>query len=134
MYVCSSFNQCHVLTCAVIPRVVELEYLVHDLATKELPEMLKKPFRTPFRTPFDNKPGEIDDSEPQPKKRRISNDQKQATPQTKSRLVFKMPGISSVPRRPLSAVENLAVASEPAASNKDDSGRYYTVLWYVNYG
>lgn len=106
----------------------------HDLAIKELPEMLKKPFRTPFRTPCANTPGEIDDSEPQPKRRRISNDQKPATPQTKSRLVFKAPGISSVPRRPLSAVGNLAVASEPAATNNDDSGRHYTVLWYVNYG
>lgn len=111
-----------------------MKSLDHDLATEELFEMLKKPFRTPFRTPFTNKPGDIDDSEPQPKKRRINNDQQPATPQTKPRLVFKTPGISSLPRRPLSAVENLATGSEPAVTDNDGFERHYTVLWCVNYG
>lgn len=104
----------------------------HYLAAKEVQKMLNKPFRKPFRTPFANSPSGNDDSEPQPKKRRMSNGYQPATPHTKPRLVFKTPGISSLPRKPLSAVENLSGAPEPAVTDHDGPDRHYTVLWYVN--
>ena len=93
--------------------------------------MLNKPFRTPFRTPFADSRSGNEDSEPQPKKRRISSDYQPAKSHPKPRLVFKTPGISSLPRKPLSGVENPSVAPEP---DNDDPDRYYTVLWYVKYG
>lgn len=105
-----------------------------DTTTQRLPDMLKRPFRTPFRTPFANTPCDIDDSGPQLKKRRISNDQPSATPPGKSRLVFKTPGISSLPRKPLSTIENPPIASERTELDKDGSDKHFTVLWYVHHG
>lgn len=83
----------------------------------------------PFRTPLLRKTEELGDndglSEPQAKKRRISNNKGDGGPQ----LVFKTPGISSLPRKPLLAVKNPAVATNIADEGFE---RYYNVLWYVH--
>ncbi len=87
--------------------------------------MIQKPFRTPLL----RKPEESTDNDgfsvPQAKKRRISNDKGDGGP----RLVFKTPGISSLPRKPLLAVKNPAVATESPSGGFE---RYYNVLWYVD--
>lgn len=48
------------------------------------------------------------------------------------RLVFKKPGISSLPRKPLHIVNNLAVSAEPTQTEKEQGEfeLYYSVLWY----
>lgn len=96
--------------------------------------MIGKPFRPPllkktrdFRETVDDNSGE-----PQVKKRRTSGDfqheEKLAGPQ----LIFKTPGISSLPPKPLLAVKN--PASSPQATQPSDQGveGYYNVLWYTS--
>ena len=91
-------------------------------------------FRKPFRTPLLKKIEEsvdIDESlEPQAKKRRLSSDNENDVKTVRPRLVFKTPGISSVPRRPLLAIGNSAVTAE---SSDESSERYYNVLWCVHF-
>ena len=87
--------------------------------------------RTPFRTPLLRKSEESGAnggvSEPQAKKRRISSDE-DVVKTMEPRLVFKTPGISSIPRKPLMALKNPAVTT---ISLDEDFRHYYNVLWYI---
>ena len=91
-------------------------------------------FRKPFRTPLLKKKEEsvhIDEIvEPQSKKRRLSSDNENDLKTIRPRLVFKAPGISSVPRRPLLTIGNSAVI---ANSSDGTSEGYYNVLWCIHF-
>lgn len=73
----------------------------------------------------------LDDSEPPTKKRKTGDEQKQSAKPAGPHLVFKAPGISSLPRDPLLKVDSLSGA--PPASESVDGGveGYYNVLWYM---
>lgn len=95
--------------------------------------MLGRPFRPPLlrKVAPIAEPVEEESSDPPTKKRRISEDggpKVSTTPQ----LVFKAPGISSLPRKPLLAVTNPAVAAEAAKPLDGGVEGYYNVLWYGN--
>ena len=92
--------------------------------------MIRKPFRTPLlRKPEES--GYNDGvSEPEAKKRRISNNKGDVEKTVRPQLVFKVPGISSLPRKLLSANENLAVSTRPSDGSLEG---YYNVLWYVRF-
>ena len=89
--------------------------------------------RKPFRTPFLRKTEELGDddgvSEPQTKKRRIISDEQDGVKRAEPRLVFKTPGISLLARKPLSAIEKPAGATETLDGGFDG---YYNVLWYIH--
>lgn len=94
--------------------------------------MLKKPFRTPFLKETNVSSAKLtvqEDSEPQPKKRRISSDHDLAATKTAPRLIFKTPGVSCLPRKPLLAVQNPAVGAEVAELDNGSIDGYYNVLW-----
>lgn len=94
--------------------------------------MLRKPFRTPFLSKTNASFAESnvqEDSEPQPKKRRISSDHELVTTRTAPRLIFKTPGVSCLPRKPLLAVQNSAVVAEVAELENGGIDSYYNVLW-----
>lgn len=90
--------------------------------------MIRKPFRTPLlRKP--EEPGYNDEvSEPKAKKRRISSNEGDVEKHMGPQLVFKTPGISSLPRKPLISNENLAGVTRPFDGLLEG---YYSVLWYV---
>ncbi|SLM41403.1 dsdna-dependent atpase [Lasallia pustulata] len=92
--------------------------------------MLGRPFRPPMlrKVPTPAESVEEEPSIPPAKKRRISDDgapQLSTTPQ----LVFKVPGISSLPRKPLLTVKNPAVAAEATKPLDGEVEAYYNVLW-----
>lgn len=99
--------------------------------------MIGKPFRTPvlvrktdgvlLRKTDDSEDNE-GVSEPKTKRRRISDGKGDSEKTMGPQLVFKIPGISSVPRKPLSAVKNLAITMKPLDGEFEG---YYNVLWYV---
>lgn len=91
--------------------------------------MIRKPFRTPLLRKSEESGYDDGDLEPEPKKRRISNHKGDVVKTMGPRLVFKVPGISSLPRKPLLVVENLAIATKPLDGLLE---RYYNVLWYVH--
>ena len=74
----------------------------------------------------------LDESSPPAKKRRTSRDNEQSERRPGPQLVFKRPGISSLPRKPLSAIPN---PEAPNQAESDDTGaeNYYNVLWSVTY-
>ena len=92
---------------------------------------MNKPFRPPLLRKVDNPTvsngtyGE----EPQTKRRRISSDQEGEDKSAGPQLVFKKPGISSLPRKPLLAVKNPSVAAQVTPNGGVEG--YYNVLWYV---
>ena len=90
--------------------------------------MLGKPFQSPLLVKKDPIPSP-DGYEPKAKRRRISvgDEKEQSGPQ----LVFKAPGISSLPRKPLLAVSNPASALETAKPRDGGIEGYYNVLWSV---
>lgn len=90
--------------------------------------MIRKPFRTPMARKSDESVDIDRVSEPQAKKRRISSDKGNGVTTIGPQLVFKTPGVSSVPHKPFSAVKNPAVPAEPLDGGFDG---YYNVLWYV---
>lgn len=94
-------------------------------------KMLGRPFRPPLlkKVPPPTASVEDEPSNPPAKKRRISDDgatKVSTTPQ----LVFKVPGISSLPRKPLLVVKNPAAAAEAAKPLDGGVDGYYNVLWY----
>ncbi len=111
-------------------QIEESSSRVEGVGERGFLDMMKKSSHTPFRTPFLNKTDDHNDSQPLPKKRRISIDRELGTTRTTPRLVFKTPGISSLPRKPLSAVRNPAVAAELAESGNGGSDSHFNVLWY----
>ncbi len=86
-----------------------------------------------FRPPLLSKKIPINDkkeTEPPLKKRRVDESEVEHGPRKVPQLVFKKPGISTLPRQPLFVVPNPAgvtIQIEPAG---DDVEGYYNVLWY----
>jgi hypothetical protein len=95
--------------------------------------MTGKPFRPPLLRRIEKPAVSVyqHGDEPQAKKRRISNSDEDIVKLNTPQLVFKQPGISSLPRKPLAAVENPAVAALVPATQLFDGGveSYYNVLW-----
>ena len=90
--------------------------------------MLTKPFRSPLLRQAESIP-ELDRNEIPRKRQRISNDNETTAELSGPRLVFKTPGISSLPRKPLVTVPNPA-ADGPVTTERHDGARnYYNVLW-----
>ncbi|KAK4694474.1 DNA repair and recombination protein RAD54B, partial [Lecanoromycetidae sp. Uapishka_2] len=89
----------------------------------------------PFRPPMLRKSGDLVESSntdidtPPAKKRRISGDQEDSTKLVGPQLVFKEPGISSLPRKPLLAVKNPAIAAQATKPLDGGVEGYYNVLW-----
>lgn len=94
--------------------------------------MLGKPFRTPFLTKTDASSAKStvqEDSEPQPKRRRISSDHELGATKTAPRLIFKKPGVSCLPRKPLFAVQSPSVVAQVVELDNRGIDGYYNVLW-----
>ncbi len=90
--------------------------------------MTGKPFRPPLLRKVEKlaTSAHQDGDEPQAKKRRISNDHEGIAKPPAPLLVFKQPGVSSLPRKPLAAVKNPAAAAAQATQGVEG---YYNVLW-----
>ena len=96
---------------------------------------MNKPFRPPLLKKVDN-PTAINSTygeEPHTKRRRISSNQEDENKPARPQLGFKKPGISSLPRKPLLAVENPSVAARAIQPLDGGVEGYYNVLWYVLY-
>lgn len=96
--------------------------------------MLNKPFRSPLpkqsATPSDEAPDAADNGNEHPAKKRCTSTIKVAARESSGpRLVFKAPGVSSLPRKPLVPVANPAAASEIEQSLIGFVEGYYNVLW-----
>ena len=96
--------------------------------------MLNKPFRSPLlkqaATPSDEARDVADNEDEHPaKKRRTSTKGTAARESSGPRLVFKAPGVSSLPRKPLVTIPNPAAASETEQSLNGFVEGYYNVLW-----
>ena len=94
---------------------------------------MNKPFRPPLLRKVDNPTVSYGTygEEPQTKRRRISSDQEDEDKSAGPQLVFKKPGISSLPRKPLLAVKNPLVAAQATQPLNGGVEGYYNVLWYV---
>lgn len=94
---------------------------------------MNKPFRPPLLRKIDNPAVSTGTygEEPQTKRRRISSDQEDEDKPAGPQLVFKKPGISSLPRKPLLAVRNPSVAAQATQPLDGGVEGYYNVLWYV---
>lgn len=89
--------------------------------------MLSKPFRPPLRKEASLLVSDGDDIDtPLPKKRRLDDgtDEK-GWPQ----LVFRTPGISSLPKKPLYTEVGSTKTNQAAKSDTDGSEAYYIALW-----
>ena len=90
-----------------------------------------KPFRSPLikaRQPaIDGAPR---DGEPVAKRPCPSIREASSQDVSGPRLVFKTPGVSSLPRKPLAAVENLAGTIGKESRPENCTETYYNVLWY----
>ena len=95
--------------------------------------MIGKPFRPPLLRKVDNvsMSGGLDHDEHQAKRRRVSTEQEDSEKLTGPQLVFKVPGISSLPRKPLLIVKNPTVAAQATQPLDGVVEGYYNVLWYV---
>ena len=96
---------------------------------------MNKPFRPPLLRKVDN-PTALNGTygeEPPTKRRRISSDQEDDDKPARPHLVFKKPGISSLPRKPLLAVKNPSVPAQATQPRDGGVEGYYNVLWYVRY-
>ena len=94
---------------------------------------MNKPFRPPLLRKVENPTASNGayGEEPQTKRRRISSDQEDENKPARPQLVFKKPGISSLPRKPLLAVKNPSVAAQATHALDGGVEGYYNVLWYV---
>ena len=87
-------------------------------------------FRSPLLSNVE-KPAELADaaeSKHPAKRRRVSDEGEQVKPRTTPRLIFKKPGISSLPRKPLLVVPNPAIIPQGEPTEGGVEG-YYNVLW-----
>ena len=93
--------------------------------------MVGKPFRPPLLRKIEKSEvsAVTNDSEPQTKKRRVDLHDEDGT-QAEPRLVFKKPGLSFLPRKPLLAVENLAAGINATEPPDEGIEGHYNVLWY----
>ena len=91
----------------------------------------------PFISPLVRKPEKVsieDDIGRQNKRRRISSDNDSIAQQPESRVVFKAPGISALPRKPLLAVHNLAVEKDVRVTKEVGVQSCYNILWLFSHG
>ena len=95
--------------------------------------MIGKPFRPPLLRKVDKPSASSgpDVDEHQAKKRRISTEQEDSEKPLGPQLVFKVPGISYLPRKPLLPVKNPTVAAQVTQPLDSEVEGYYNVLWYV---
>ena len=98
--------------------------------------MLRKPFRSPLlKKPLivkDEAQSIADNGSEYPaKKRRVISDGDTESRGDISgpRLVFKAPGVSSLPRKPLLTVQNPSAAVETDQISNGAGDGYYNVLW-----
>jgi len=90
----------------------------------------------PFRPPLLKKPTQIKISEdtssagPPAKRMRLDGPSESVSTKSEPRLVFKTPGVSSLPRKPLHCVANPAAALDESRQQEDALESYYNVLWY----
>ena len=73
-----------------------------------------------------------DNDEPQLKRRRINDVLEESAEQSRPQLVFKKPGISCLPRKPLLTVNNPPVTAQPIKQIDEGVEGCYNVLWYEN--
>lgn len=93
--------------------------------------MLGKPFRSSLLTKSKPVSGSCDDGEASAKRQRINSDSTRTPELSGPRLVFKAPGISSLPRKPLVAVTNPAAAADDVGKLDNGTQSYYNVLWWA---
>ena len=94
--------------------------------------MIGKPFRPPLLRKVEDlgkPPLDGDSDEPQPKKRRIDDVNEENVEQSRPQLIFKRPGISSLPRKPLLAVNNPPIVTQPTHPANEGVDCCYNVLW-----
>ncbi len=90
----------------------------------------------PFRPPLLKKPIQIQTSEetssdgPPAKRMRLYGPTDSVGATSEPRLVFKTPGVSSLPRKPLYSVANPPAALGDSSQQEDALESYYNVLWY----
>ncbi|KAL2050276.1 hypothetical protein ABVK25_009503 [Lepraria finkii] len=98
--------------------------------------MIGKPFQPPLLRKVDkpSAPSGPDVDEHQAKKRRISTEPEDSEKPLGPQLVFKIPGISSLPRKPLLPVTKPTVAAQTTQPLDGRVEGYYNVLWrkYTN--
>lgn len=91
-----------------------------------------KPFRPPLlKKAIQIQPSEDASSDGPPAKRmRLYGPNDSAGEKSEPRLVFKTPGVSSLPRKPLHSVANPPAALDASSQQEDALESYYNVLWY----
>ena len=94
----------------------------------------------PFRPPLLKKPDQTQTladtaSDGPPAKRiRLDGQSDPVAMKPEPRLVFKTPGVSTLPRKPLQSIPNPAAALEDSKLQDDALESYYNVLWYGRLG
>ncbi len=98
--------------------------------------MVISSMQSKFRPPLLNNsssqkldPPKSSESEPPLKRRRVDENENEDGPRKVPQLVFKKPGISTLPRKPLFVVPNPAIAKVQAEPASDRVESYYNVLW-----
>ena len=94
--------------------------------------MIRRPFRPPLlrNSEHQKEPVNQESHEPLAKRKRIEGDSEIEGSQLEPRIVFKKPGISSLPRKPLLTLDNPAISSKTIQPSGAGSEGYYNVLWY----
>ena len=67
---------------------------------------------------------------PPTKRRRLNENVGSGEVKSLPRLVFKTPGVSSLPRKPLQLVLNTATSLDNSQKDQQSETYYYNVLWY----
>lgn len=96
--------------------------------------MTARPFRSPVLKVTEKlRAANNENDEPQTKKRRISHLPTENGRESGPQLVFKRPGISSLPRKPLLAVMNPSSVAQATQPTDGAIEGYYNVLWYERF-
>ena len=95
--------------------------------------MLGKPFQSPLlkKAPVQSLDTSHPDSPPA-KRKRLNNEDDGLQELKGPRLVFKKPGISSLPRKPLVPIQATNKPVEASPSGDGAAELYYNVLWYIS--
>ena len=72
---------------------------------------------------------DVHSGEPPAKKRRLSDENEIVAKPKETRIVFKQPGISSLPRKPLESVKNPNLSADSSSQTNGADVTYYNVLW-----
>ena len=95
-------------------------------------KMLGKPFRSPLlkKVPGQNLDTIHPDSPPA-KRRRLSDEDNEVQELKGPQLVFKKPGISTLPRKPLAPLQVTNKSTDDSNTSDGAAESYYNVLWYI---